>query len=227
MVLNFKSMGAKVWIAANCPIPEAWVSRSTAIRITRGAISLSSSSHFALMVYSNNEKPVALPPGCAKVATNPEPTGSTTLTKTIGTVRDACSSGATAGVVTAKDGGWGERDQFSRVPAIAVGIASAPPRVDPQVAAFHPVQFLQSLQEGRDAALPCRIVLGYVHEHADAPHPFALLRARRPRHGRAPDRRNEVPPPHAGHGDFLRPSTRPAEYIPAVGEALGWNVHPE
>ena len=102
MVLNFKSMGAKVWIAANCPIPEASVSRSTATRITRGAISLSSSSHFALIVYSNKEKPVALPPGCAKVATNPEPTGSTTLTKTIGTVRDACSSGATAGVVTAK-----------------------------------------------------------------------------------------------------------------------------
>ena len=38
-------------------------SRRTAARVTPGAISLSSSSHFALKPYSNSKKPVALPPG--------------------------------------------------------------------------------------------------------------------------------------------------------------------
>jgi hypothetical protein len=38
-----------------------------------------------------------------------------------------------------------------------------------------------------DAGLPFRIVRGCGQEHADAPHPLALLRARgkRPRRGRA------------------------------------------
>src|SRR5262249_46702626 len=37
-------------MAPNCPVPLLWVgSRSTATRVTRGAISLSSSSHFPLM----------------------------------------------------------------------------------------------------------------------------------------------------------------------------------
>ena len=46
-------------------------SRRTAARVTLGAISLSSSSHFPLRVYSNRLNPVMLPPGCAKVSTNP------------------------------------------------------------------------------------------------------------------------------------------------------------
>ena len=40
-------------------------------------------------------KPVALPPGRAKLATKPAPTGSVTTTNTIGTVRVACCNGAT------------------------------------------------------------------------------------------------------------------------------------
>src|SRR5262249_41850320 len=44
-------------------------SRRTAARVTPGAISLSSSSHFAAMLYSNTTKPVALPPGRARLST--------------------------------------------------------------------------------------------------------------------------------------------------------------
>jgi hypothetical protein len=45
--------GATICTAPNCPMPEATAgSRSTAARITPGAISLSSSSHFPLMLYS-------------------------------------------------------------------------------------------------------------------------------------------------------------------------------
>jgi hypothetical protein len=58
------SDGAADWMAPNMPIPAVIAgSRSTPARVTPGAISLSSSSHFALKLYSNIIKPVALPPG--------------------------------------------------------------------------------------------------------------------------------------------------------------------
>src|SRR5262249_54860814 len=47
-------------------------------------------------------KPVALPPGRARLSTKPAPTGSTTFTNTIGTMRVACSNGPTAGLPVAK-----------------------------------------------------------------------------------------------------------------------------
>jgi hypothetical protein len=94
--------GATVCTAANCPIPEAMAgSRRTAARVTRGATSLSSSSHFPLIPYSKIVNPVALPPGRAKLVTKPAPTGSMTCTNTIGRVRVACRSGTTVVVPVA------------------------------------------------------------------------------------------------------------------------------
>jgi len=82
--------GATDWITANCPIPAVVVgSQMTATRFTLGAISLSSSGHLALRLYSNCTKPVALPPGSARLSTMPEPTGSGTSANTIGMVRVA------------------------------------------------------------------------------------------------------------------------------------------
>ena len=89
--------GATYWMTANWPIPEAVAaSRRTAARFTPGAISLSSSGHFAVKLYSNCIKPVALPPGRDRLLTRPAPTGSGTITNTIGTVRVACSNCAAA-----------------------------------------------------------------------------------------------------------------------------------
>ena len=45
---------------------------------------------------------MALPPGRARLSTKPAPTGSTTFANTIGTVRVACSNGATIGVPVAR-----------------------------------------------------------------------------------------------------------------------------
>jgi hypothetical protein len=59
-------------------------------RVTPGAICLSSSSHFALALYSKRANPVMFPPGRAKFETNPALAGSMTITKMIGTVRVAC-----------------------------------------------------------------------------------------------------------------------------------------
>ena len=55
-------------------------------RLTRGAISLSISSHFPPISASKIANPVMLLPGRAKLATKPLPTGSPTSTKRIGIV---------------------------------------------------------------------------------------------------------------------------------------------
>src|SRR6516164_4510281 len=87
------------WITANWPIQLVRAgSRTTAARVTPGAISLSSSTHLPLKLYSNWMKPVALPPGRDRLWTKPAPTGSATLTKTIGTVRVACINDPTLAV---------------------------------------------------------------------------------------------------------------------------------
>src|SRR5262245_64475123 len=60
------------------------------------------SYHFPLILNSNAIKPLALPPGCAKLFTKPAPTGSATAANTIGTVRVACSNGPTVEAPEAK-----------------------------------------------------------------------------------------------------------------------------
>ena len=166
----------------------------TATRVTPGAISLSNSSHLPLRPYSNCIKPVALPPGRARLSTKPAPTGSGTCANTIGTLRVACSNGASGRAATGQDDVRRERDQFRRISANVVGIARAPAIVDPHVAADRSSPFLQPLQERPEAGLRFRIVRGQVHEHADAPHPLGLLRPRRerPRRRRAAEQRDEL-----------------------------------
>ena len=110
-----------------------------------------------------------------------------TCTNTIGTVRVACSNGATARLPVSQDDIRRERDQFRRVSADVVGIARGPADVDPHVAAVGPAQLLQPLQERRDAGLYFRIVRGQV-----ASTPMRRIRspaARAPRAATLPPRR--------------------------------------
>jgi hypothetical protein len=69
-------------------------------------------------------------------------------------------------------------------------------RVDVHVAALGPAQFGEPLPEGCNADLPFRIVREEVREHADTPHPLALLCPRRdwPRRRRAAKQDDEVAP---------------------------------
>ena len=102
-VTSSPSDGAMAWITANMLVPEPWVgSRTTATRVTLGAISLSSASHFPLKLYSSVINPVALPPGRARLSTRPAPTGSAMTGNTIGTVRVVCSNGRTVEVPYAR-----------------------------------------------------------------------------------------------------------------------------
>src|SRR4029453_3621916 len=50
--------------------------------------------------------------------------------------------------------------------------------VDLDIAALRPPKLLESPVERRDPGLSFRVVLGIRHQHADAPHPVGLLRAR-------------------------------------------------
>src|SRR6516164_1143040 len=74
----------------------------TAARVTCGAISLSSCSHFPAMPNSQSVNPVTLAPGRARLSTNPCPTGSGTKTNTIGMVRVAACKGPTASLPSAR-----------------------------------------------------------------------------------------------------------------------------
>src|SRR5262245_31193656 len=111
-------------MAANCATSTGFAAfRTTATRVTRGAISLSSSSHFALKANSKFMKPVVLPPGRARLATKALPTGSLTFANTIGTERFDCCNDATAGGARSQDYVRRERNQFRRVFALSILIA--------------------------------------------------------------------------------------------------------
>src|SRR5262249_22647473 len=66
-------------------------------------------------------------------------------------------------------------------PADGIGIGCCPAGIDLHISADGPAKRLQPLQEGSEPCLVMRIVRRCGEEHADAPHPLALLRARRER----------------------------------------------
>ena len=150
-----------------------------ATRVTRGAISLSSSSHLPAIVGSIRMKPVTLPPGRGKLATKPLPTGSATIAKMMGMVRVCCSSAAVVGVLCRENEFGLQRDEFLRESLHRPRVVGCrPASVDPDVAALRPPELLESLPERRDAGLSFRVALGIGHQHADPPHAIGLLRAR-------------------------------------------------
>jgi hypothetical protein len=61
------------------------------------------------------------------------------------------------------------------------GVTAGPTKVHPHVAAIGPTQARKRLRKRREATLNLRIVFVARHEHADAPHTVALLRARHKR----------------------------------------------
>src|SRR5262249_25557507 len=86
-----------------------------------------------------------------------------------------------------------KRDQFRRGFTNTLGIVRAPTEVDAHVAAVGPAQFLQPLQECREAGLCRRIVGRGVQEHPDPPPPLALRSRREPApRRRAAEKRDEV-----------------------------------
>ena len=130
----------------------------TATRVTPGAISLSSSSHFPLMPYSNMGKAggIAARPRQAvdKAGADRIETPRTRSARCGSPVAMPPRSGAPCGQNDIRR----ERDQFRRVSAKSVGIAAAQRVSIRTLRPIGPAQLLQALHEAVDAGLPFRIV---------------------------------------------------------------------
>src|SRR5262249_26794776 len=85
-----------------------------------------------------------------------------------------------------------ERNQLRRKFAGPLNVAQGPPIINLHIAAVRPAELLQRLLKRRTTRSRFWIVLGDIREHADAPNPVGLLRARRERPGhRAAEQRDE------------------------------------
>src|SRR5262249_16870457 len=73
-----------------------------------------------------------------------------------------------------------------------------PANINVSTATLHPPELRECLQECRDEKLSFPVAFWISHQHADAPHPLALLRARRQRQRGccAADQRDELAPFH-------------------------------
>ena len=164
-------------------------SRRTATRVTPGAISLSSSSHFPLMLYSNAVKPggVAARPRQAVDEAGADRIGDAARTRSA-----RCGSPAAtpprSRLPAARMTSGASATNSAAYLRNASASPAAPADVDPHVAADRssPIAAapaanaaMRACTSGSSAAV--------LHEHADAPHPLALLRPRRERP--APPRR--------------------------------------
>jgi hypothetical protein len=81
--------------------PEALEAWATALRETPGSASLSSSTRLGTSSGPRKVNPVIFPPGRARLATSPSPTGSPMTGVTMGTVVVACCAARAAGVFPA------------------------------------------------------------------------------------------------------------------------------
>src|SRR3984893_17523371 len=111
-------------------------------RLSSGTVALSSSAIFPTTLKSILVKPVILPPGRAKLATKPQPTGSFTMTNTTGIVEDPrfrrCGDRAAADY-----GGRRERHQSRSDRPDSVRSAARPLNIDAEITALGPANMLQ------------------------------------------------------------------------------------
>src|SRR5262249_47001013 len=133
-------------------------------------------------------KPVALPPGRARLSTKPAPTGSATAANTIGKVWLICCNAVTARVPLAKMTSGVSASNSAPYFALRSALSS-----------LQRVSILTLRPTCRKSVLTFWIVRCPVHEHADASSPIALFRAprKRPCRRRTADERYELAPLHS------------------------------
>src|SRR5215469_13762286 len=130
------------------------------MREIRGAISRINESHLPITEASIFRKPVMLPPGCARLETNPLPTGSDTHANTVGIVRVSACNAAVAGVLMVTSASGFLLDQLPREQAHAVYASGAPAIIDTNAATVDPSQFNEPLAESGIPSLGLNIGLG-------------------------------------------------------------------
>ena len=125
------------------------------------------------MVGSVKMKPLTFPPGRAKLATNPLPTGSATMAKTMGMLRVCCSSALVVGVVLERMTSGVECDELIRKPLDGLRILGRrPARLDSDIAVLGPSKLLQSGPECDNLGLRLDVAGGVAHQRANPPHPL-------------------------------------------------------
>jgi hypothetical protein len=130
-----------------------------ATRLTLGAISLRISSHFPISGKSMNVKPVMFPPGRARLATKPCPTGSLTTEKTIGMVWVARFRAAMTGPAGSDNEVRCRTHHFRRISLDLGEVPAGKPMLNLNVAILRPSERPKSLPKRCDADLYFRIVL--------------------------------------------------------------------
>src|SRR5262249_21333801 len=151
------------------------------MRTVRGAISLSTSPHFAAKPYSQRANPVTLPPGRAGLATRPAATGSLTCANTIGKVL-AVLQRHHGRLIAGETSIRPHPHEFGSEASQALVIPAWPALLDVDIVTFDPPEILQAPAECRHAELAFGVILCQpCNQHTDAPHPLRLLRARRER----------------------------------------------
>ena len=120
-------------------------------------------------------------------------------TNTVGTVRPTCRNGPRVVPPEARMTSGARATNSAAYLRMRSGFARAPADVNADIAAVGPARLRQSLCERQEAGLSCQIVRSHVHEHADAPQTFRLLRTHveRPRSRRAAEQRDELAPFHS------------------------------
>src|SRR5215469_11477030 len=168
-------------------------------RTFRGAISFNISSILPKTESSMNVNPVMLPPGRARLSTNPNPTGSDTPGITMGIVRDICIRIGMTRPSYRNDHIGLRAHQSCCVGSNAIHVVGSPMLVEFDITALDPSRFSQCITQSLDMSSVLGVVLGIGHQNAHSAHRLGLLRARRqrPYRRRAADERDELTPLHS------------------------------
>src|SRR5262249_2666397 len=140
-----------------------------------------------------SDKPVTWPPGLARLATRPLPTGSMPTAKTIGMALVACRTVGT-GAADGDDDVHFHPDEFRGNFGVSIGASFGPPILDGDCTVLDPADLAQSRHKG---ARPRTEGRGIGAEKADCRQSCLLrFRRQRPCCRRAADQRDEIAPSH-------------------------------
>src|SRR6516164_10839799 len=182
-----------------------------------GTASRSNSSRLLAVSGNRSDKPVTLPPGRARLATRPLPTGSPTATATIGIVDVACFAASCCLSSLREDGSYLEPNELRGDFAVALIASFRPAVLDRDGTTLDPAEFVQSLHKSSNP-----LAHGPSGTHAQEADGRQFSRLLRPRANRpcrrcAAESQDELAPPHVEHGasralgDRNRGAAQPAQ----------------
>ena len=183
-------------MTANWPMPRGLADRAEPPPASRSVRLLEEFQPFRGQCTRRFMKPVALPPGRARLATKPEPTGSAAIANTIGIVRVACKAAGIRAAAGSQRYLGRERDQFRRI-SLEDDQACLRPS-DSRYAHFGRRSNPESCRPSKKAAARAIATASSAARFMRtpiAPHASRLLRPRRERpRRRAAEQRDELAP---------------------------------